>query len=71
MRYHLTTPAEFATMIKIAILFVVVAIVLAVLSFGGLVVGFALGILKILFWIAAVIAIGLFILGYTVYREVT
>ena len=29
----------------IAILFVVVAIVLAVLSFGGLVVGFALGIL--------------------------
>ncbi len=50
-------------MIKIAILFVVVAVVLAVLSFGGLVVGAALGILKILFWIAAAIAIVLFVLG--------
>ena len=58
-------------MIKIAILFVVGAIVLAVLSFGGLVVGLAVGILKILFWIAAVVAVGLFVLGFTVYREVT
>ena len=58
-------------MIKAAILFVVVAIVLAVLSFGGLVVGVALGILKILFWIAAVIAVVLFVLGFTVYRAVT
>ena len=58
-------------MVKIAILFVVVAVVMGVLSFGGLVVGAALGILKILFWIAAAIAIVLFILGFTVYRAVT
>jgi uncharacterized membrane protein YtjA (UPF0391 family) len=58
-------------MIKFAILFVVISLVLGLLSFGGLVFGLALGILKILFWITAVIAIALFILGYTVYREVT
>lgn len=58
-------------MIKIAILFVVVAAVMGVLSFGGLVVGVALGILKILFWVAAVIAVILFVLGFTVYRAVT
>ena len=44
---------------------------MGVLSFGGLVVGAALGILKILFWIAAAIAIVLFVLGFTVYRAVT
>ena len=58
-------------MVKLAILFVVVAVVMGVLSFGGLVVGAALGILKILFWIAAAIAILLFVLGFTVYRAVT
>ena len=58
-------------MVKLAILFVVVAVVMGVLSFGGLVVGAALGILKILFWIAAAIAVVLFVLGFTVYRAVT
>ena len=58
-------------MIKIAILFIVVAAVMGVLSFGGLVVGAALGILKILFWIAAIIAVVLFVLGFTVFRAVT
>ncbi len=58
-------------MIKLAILFVVVTVVFGVLSFGGLVVGVALSLLKILFWIAAAIAVILFVLGYTVYREVT
>jgi uncharacterized membrane protein YtjA (UPF0391 family) len=57
-------------MIKAAILFLVIAVVLAVLGFGGLV-GLAVGIVKILFWIAAVIAIILFVLGFTVYRAVT
>jgi len=57
-------------MIKAAILFLVIAMVLAVLGFGGLV-GLAVGIVKILFWIAAVIAIILFVLGFTVYRAVT
>ncbi len=58
-------------MVKLAILFVIVALVMGVLSFGGLVVGAALGILKILFWVAAVIAVVLFVLGFTVYRAVT
>lgn len=57
-------------MIKAAILFLVIAVVLAVLGFGGLV-GLAMGIVKILFWIAAAIAVILFILGFTVYRAVT
>ena len=60
-----------AAMVKLAVLFIVVALVMGVLSFGGLVVGAALGILKILFWIAAAIAIVLFVLGFTVYRAVT
>ena len=57
-------------MIKAAILFLIAAAVLAVLGFGGLA-GLAVGVMKILFWIAAAIAILLFILGYTVFREVT
>ncbi len=57
-------------MVRFAIGFAVVALVLAVLGFGGLV-GVAVGIVKILFWIAAVIALILFILGFTIYRTVT
>ena len=58
-------------MVKLAVLFVIVAVVMGVLSLGGIVVGAALGILKILFWVAAVIAVVLFILGFTVSRAVT
>ena len=58
-------------MVKIALLLLVVAVVMGVLSFGGLVVGAALSIIKILFWIAAAVAIVLFILGFTVYRAVS
>ncbi len=57
-------------MVRFAIGFAVVALVLAVLGFGGLV-GVAVGIVKILFWIALVIALILFILGFTIYRTVT
>ncbi len=57
-------------MVRFAIGFAVVALVLAVLGFGGLV-GVAVGIVKILFWIALVIAVILFILGFTIYRTVT
>ena len=57
-------------MVRFAIGFAVIALVLAVLGFGGLV-GIAVGIVKILFWIAAVIAVILFILGFTIYRTVT
>jgi uncharacterized membrane protein YtjA (UPF0391 family) len=58
-------------MVKLAVLFLVVAVVMGVLSFGGLVVGAVLGILKILFCIAAAIALLLLVLGFTVYRTVT
>ena len=57
-------------MIKAGVLVLIVALVLGVLGFGGLV-GVAVGIVKLLFWIAVVIAAILFILGFTVYRAVT
>lgn len=57
-------------MISTAFFVLVVAIVLAVLGFGGLV-GAAVGIVKILFWIAVVIAAVMFLLGFTVFKKVT
>lgn len=57
-------------MIKWAIIFAVVALVMAVLGFGGLA-GAFFEIAKILFWIAIVIAILLFVLGFTVYKKIT
>lgn len=57
-------------MIKWAIIFAVVALVMAVLGFGGLA-GAFFEIAKILFWIAVVIAILFFVLGLTVYKKMT
>lgn len=57
-------------MSKWALIFAVLALVLAVLGFGGLA-GAFIDIAKILFWLAVVIAIVLFVLGYTVYKKVT
>lgn len=57
-------------MIKWAIIFAVIALVLAVLGFGGLA-GAAIEIAKILFWLAVVIAVALFVLGLTIYKKVT
>lgn len=57
-------------MIKLATIFAVVALVLAVLGFGGLA-GAFIDIAQILFWLAVIIAIALFVLGYTVYKKVT
>lgn len=57
-------------MIKWAIIFAVVALVLAILGFGGLA-GAFFEIAKILFWIAVIIAILLFVLGLTIYKKVT
>lgn len=57
-------------MLKWALIFAVGALVLAVLGFGGLA-GAFIDIAKILFWLAVVIAIVLFVLGYTVYKKVT
>lgn len=57
-------------MLKWALIFAVVALVLAVLGFGGLA-GAFIDIAQILFWLAVLIAVVLFVLGYTVYKKVT
>jgi len=56
-------------MIKWAIIFAVIGLVLGVLGFGGLG-GAFMGIAKILFWLAVIIAVSLFVLGLTVYKKV-
>lgn len=55
--------------LKWAIIFGVSALVLAILGFGGLA-GAFIDIAKILFWLAVIIAVVLFVL-YTVYKKVT
>ncbi|MGK7870692.1 DUF1328 domain-containing protein [Falsiroseomonas sp. E2-1-a20] len=57
-------------MIKWAIIFAIAALVLALLGFGGLA-GAAMEIAKILFWLAVIIAVILFVLGLTIYKKVT
>lgn len=57
-------------MIKWAIIFAVIALVLGALGFGGIA-GAAMGIAKLLFWLAVIIAVVLFILGVTIFRAVT
>jgi uncharacterized membrane protein YtjA (UPF0391 family) len=57
-------------MIKWAIIFAVLALVMAVLGFGGLA-GAFIDIAQILFWLAVIIAVIFFVLGYTVYKKVT
>ena len=57
-------------MIKWAVIFAVAALVLAILGFGGLA-GAAMDIAKILFWLAVIIAVILFVLGFTIYKKVT
>ena len=57
-------------MLKWAIIFAVVALVLAVLGFGGLA-GAFIDIAKILFWLAVIITVIFFVLGFTIYKKVT
>ena len=57
-------------MLKAAFFFAVIALVFGVLGFGGLA-GAAWGMAKILFWIAVVIAVVLFVLGFTLFTKVT
>jgi uncharacterized membrane protein YtjA (UPF0391 family) len=57
-------------MIKWALIFLVAALVLALLGFGGLA-GAAMGVAKVLFVVALVIALAMLLLGVTVYRKVT
>ena len=57
-------------MIKWAIIFAVLALVMAVLGFGGLA-GAFMDIAQILFWLAVIIAVILFVLGFTIYKKIT
>ncbi|MFN3945091.1 MAG: DUF1328 domain-containing protein [Allosphingosinicella sp.] len=56
-------------MLRWALIFAVIALVLAVLGFGGLA-GAFIEIARILFWLAVIIFVILFVLGFTVYRKV-
>lgn len=57
-------------MIKWALIFLVAALVLGLLGFGGLA-GAAMGVAKILFVVALVIGLAMLLLGATVYRKLT
>ncbi|HEV7661289.1 MAG TPA: DUF1328 domain-containing protein [Allosphingosinicella sp.] len=57
-------------MIKWALIFLVAALVLAALGFGGLA-GAAVGIAKLLFFVALAIFAIMLLLGMTAYRKVT
>jgi len=57
-------------MIKWAIIFAVIGLIAGVLGFTGAA-GVAMGIAKVLFFAALLIAVVLFVLGVTIYRKVT
>jgi uncharacterized membrane protein YtjA (UPF0391 family) len=56
-------------MLKWAMIFAVIALVLAVLGFGGLA-GAFIEIARILFWLAVIIFVVLLVLGFTIYRKI-
>ncbi|MCL6252169.1 DUF1328 domain-containing protein [Altererythrobacter sp. KTW20L] len=57
-------------MIKWAIIFAVLSLVMAVLGFGGLA-GAFMDIAQVLFWLAVIITVILFVLGLTIYKKIT
>jgi len=57
-------------MIKWAIIFAVIGLIAGVVGFTGIA-GAAIGIAQFLFWAGLIIAVVLFILGYTVFKRVT
>lgn len=57
-------------MIKWAIIFAVIGLVAGALGFGGIG-GAAMGIAKFLFFAAIIIAVVLFVLGFTIFKKVT
>ena len=57
-------------MIKWAIIFAVIGLVAGLLGFTGIA-GAAMGIAKFLFWAAVIIAVILFVLGMTIYKNLT
>ena len=61
---------EEIVMLHYAIVFLVIALIAAVLGFGGIA-GGAFGIAKFLFWAAIIIAVVLFLLGVTIFKKVT
>jgi uncharacterized membrane protein YtjA (UPF0391 family) len=61
---------ENAIMLKWAIIFAVLAVVLGLLGFTGIA-GAFMGIAKILFWLAVIIFVVLLVLGVTVFKKVT
>jgi uncharacterized membrane protein YtjA (UPF0391 family) len=56
-------------MLKWALIFAVIALVLAVLGFGGLA-GAFIEIARLLFWLAVIIFVIMLVLGLTVYKKV-
>jgi len=66
--YHQTKKDNL--MLKGAAFFAVIALILAILGFGG-VAGFAWDLAKILFWLALIIAAALAVLGFTIYKKVS
>ena len=57
-------------MLKWALVFAIISLVLGVLGFTSLA-GAAMGIAKILFWLAVIITVILLVLGFTIARKVT
>lgn len=55
-------------MIKWAIIFAVIALVAGALGFSG-VAGASMGIAKLLFWVAVIVAVVLFLLGLTIFKS--
>jgi uncharacterized membrane protein YtjA (UPF0391 family) len=57
-------------MLKWALIFLGVALVMAVLGFGGIA-GAFIDIAKILFWLALIIFVITLVLGLTIYKKIT
>jgi uncharacterized membrane protein YtjA (UPF0391 family) len=57
-------------MLKWALIFAGIALVLGLLGFGGIA-GAFMSIAKLLFWLAVIIAVGFLVLGLTIYKKVT
>jgi uncharacterized membrane protein YtjA (UPF0391 family) len=56
-------------MLKWAVIFLVLALVMAVLGFGGIA-GAFIEIARILFWLTVIIFVILLVLGLTVYKKI-
>ncbi|HIY70680.1 MAG TPA: DUF1328 domain-containing protein [Candidatus Luteimonas excrementigallinarum] len=57
-------------MIKWAIIFAIIGLIAGAVGFTGMA-GAAMGIAQFLFWTAIIIAVILFVLGFTVFKKIT